>query len=54
MVYRLRERQVRSRFAMVLEERARLAREVHDTLAQGFVGIASQLDVSAEYAAGFR
>jgi signal transduction histidine kinase len=45
MVYRLRERQVRSRFAIVLEERARLAREVHDTLAQGFVGIASQLDV---------
>ena len=25
-------------------ERARLAREIHDTLAQGFVGIASQLD----------
>jgi signal transduction histidine kinase/ligand-binding sensor domain-containing protein len=45
MLYRLRDRQIRSRFAMVLEERARLAREVHDTLAQGFVGIASQLDV---------
>jgi len=45
MVYRLRDRQIRSRFALVLEERARLAREVHDTLAQGFVGIASQLDV---------
>jgi signal transduction histidine kinase/ligand-binding sensor domain-containing protein len=44
MVYRLRDRQVRSRFALVLEERARLAREVHDTLAQGFAGIASQLD----------
>jgi signal transduction histidine kinase/ligand-binding sensor domain-containing protein len=43
--YKLRERQVRSRFAAVLQERARLAREVHDTLAQGFVGIASQLDV---------
>lgn len=43
--YKLRERQVRSRFAVVLQERARLAREVHDTLAQGFVGIASQLDV---------
>jgi signal transduction histidine kinase len=45
MVYKLRDRQIRSRFAIVLEERARLAREVHDTLAQGFVGIASQLDV---------
>ncbi len=44
VVYRLRESQVRTRFALVLEERARLAREVHDTLAQGFVGIASQLD----------
>jgi signal transduction histidine kinase/ligand-binding sensor domain-containing protein len=43
--YKFRERQVRSRFALVLAERARLAREVHDTLAQGYVGIASQLDV---------
>lgn len=43
--YKLRDRQVRERFAVVLQERARLAREVHDTLAQGFVGIASQLDV---------
>jgi signal transduction histidine kinase/streptogramin lyase len=42
--YKIRERQVRSRFALVLQERARLAREVHDTLAQGFVGIAQQLD----------
>lgn len=45
LIYRLRVQQVHSRFAAVLEERARLAREVHDTLAQGFVGIASQLDV---------
>jgi signal transduction histidine kinase len=30
-----------------LEERARLAREIHDTLAQGFVGISSQLDAVA-------
>lgn len=45
--YRLRLRQVRSRFALVLEERARLAREIHDTLAQGFVGISSQLDAVA-------
>jgi signal transduction histidine kinase/ligand-binding sensor domain-containing protein len=46
-VYRLRMRQLRSRFALVLEERARLAREIHDTLAQGFVGISSQLDAVA-------
>jgi signal transduction histidine kinase/ligand-binding sensor domain-containing protein len=45
--YQLRVRQVRLRFAMVLEERARLAREVHDTLTQGFAGLCSQLDAIA-------
>jgi signal transduction histidine kinase/ligand-binding sensor domain-containing protein len=47
LFYRLQLRQVRLRFAAVLEERARLAREIHDTLAQGFVGISSQLDAVA-------
>jgi ligand-binding sensor domain-containing protein/two-component sensor histidine kinase len=46
-VYQLRLRQIRSRFALVLAERTRLAREIHDTLAQGFVGISSQLDAVA-------
>ncbi len=46
-VYNLRLRQIRQRFALVLEERGRLAREIHDTLAQGFVGISSQLDAVA-------
>jgi signal transduction histidine kinase len=46
-VYQGRLRQMRQRFALVLEERARLAREIHDTLAQGFVGISSQLDAVA-------
>jgi signal transduction histidine kinase/ligand-binding sensor domain-containing protein len=46
-LYVLRLGQIRSRFAAVLEERARLAREIHDTLAQGFVGISSQLDAVA-------
>ena len=46
-LYQLRLRQLGSRFALVLEERARLAREIHDTLAQGFVGISSQLDAVA-------
>ncbi len=45
--YRLRLRRIRSRFGAVLQERARLAREIHDTLAQGFVGISSQLDAVA-------
>ncbi len=46
-VYQMRLRQIRGRFAAVLDERARLAREIHDTLAQGFVGISSQLDAVA-------
>ena len=46
-LYQLRLTQIRSRFSIVLEERARLAREIHDTLAQGFVGISSQLDALA-------
>ncbi len=46
-LYNLRLRQIRQRFSFVLEERGRLAREIHDTLAQGFVGISSQLDAVA-------
>jgi signal transduction histidine kinase len=45
--YRLRLRQMRYRFSLILEERARIAREIHDTLAQGFVGISSQLEAVA-------
>jgi signal transduction histidine kinase/ligand-binding sensor domain-containing protein len=44
MAYQLRVRQMRLRFAAVLKERLRLAREIHDTLAQAFVGISAQLD----------
>ncbi len=46
-LYQLRLQQIRERFSLVLEERVRLAREIHDTLAQGFVGISSQLDAVA-------
>ena len=45
--YRYRLGMEHDRFRVVLAERARLAREIHDTLAQGFVGIASQLDAVA-------
>jgi signal transduction histidine kinase len=44
LAYTLHLRRIRGRFALVLQERARIAREIHDTLAQGFVGISSQLD----------
>src|SRR5579883_3265370 len=46
-LYRLRLQRIHARFALVFEERARLAREIHDTLAQGFVGISAQLDAVA-------
>jgi ligand-binding sensor domain-containing protein/signal transduction histidine kinase len=39
LVYSFRLRQVRSRFNAVLQERARLAREMHDTVIQGCTGL---------------
>ena len=47
-LYRLRLRQVERRFAVVLTERNRIAREIHDTLAQGFVGVSLHLESVAE------
>jgi signal transduction histidine kinase/ligand-binding sensor domain-containing protein len=43
-VQRLRVRQVRRRFDTVLAERNRIARDLHDSLAQAFAGIGYQLD----------
>jgi len=43
-LHRIRLHQLRRRFGAVLEERARLARDVHDTLAQGFTAILLHLD----------
>ncbi|MFN0167786.1 MAG: two-component regulator propeller domain-containing protein [Bryobacteraceae bacterium] len=40
----LRTRTVRREFAAVLSERTRIAREIHDTLLQGFAGSALQLN----------
>ncbi len=45
--YRARISRMQGRLRLVYEERVRLAREIHDTLAQGFVGISAQLDVLA-------
>lgn len=42
-LHRRRARELRSRFAAVLAERTRIAREIHDTLLQGFAGAALQL-----------
>ena len=43
--YYRRLRQVEKEFDLVLRERNRIAREIHDTLAQGFVGVAVQLEL---------
>ena len=48
LVYRWRVHQVESRFRAVLAERTRIAREIHDTLAQCFVGISVQLELAAQ------
>jgi ligand-binding sensor domain-containing protein/signal transduction histidine kinase len=43
--YRWRLRQVELRYGAVLQERGRIAREIHDTLAQSLVGISVQLEL---------
>ncbi|MGP8174679.1 MAG: two-component regulator propeller domain-containing protein [Terracidiphilus sp.] len=48
LLLRLRLRRAESEFHAVLGERNRIAREIHDTLAQGYVGISVQLEVLAE------
>ena len=44
---RWRVRQVEAQFDAVLAERNRIAREIHDTLAQGFVAVSLQLELLA-------
>lgn len=48
MVFQLRLRAVQRRFALVLNERNRMAREIHDTLAQDFVSVSLQLDIASQ------
>jgi signal transduction histidine kinase/ligand-binding sensor domain-containing protein len=44
LLYRLRMLELKARYSAVLGERNRIAREIHDTLAQNLAGIALQLD----------
>jgi ligand-binding sensor domain-containing protein/signal transduction histidine kinase len=46
-VYQYRLRQIRSRFGAVLEERSRLAREMHDTVIQGCTGVSALLEAAS-------
>ncbi|HWT64847.1 MAG TPA: ATP-binding protein, partial [Terracidiphilus sp.] len=45
-IYRLRLQQMRLRFQAVSDERARLAREMHDTVIQGCVGASTLLEAA--------
>lgn len=47
-VHRYRLKQIHSRFDAILSERNRLARELHDTLAQGITGVITQLEAAEE------
>jgi signal transduction histidine kinase len=46
-IYKGRVRAIRSQFNAILAERTRIAREIHDTLAQDFVGVSTQLELTA-------
>jgi ligand-binding sensor domain-containing protein/anti-sigma regulatory factor (Ser/Thr protein kinase) len=46
--YRVHLRNIRRRFGAVLSERTRLAREMHDTLIQGCVGVATLLEAASQ------
>jgi ligand-binding sensor domain-containing protein/signal transduction histidine kinase len=45
-VFRLYARQTKARYALVLAERTRLAREMHDTVIQGCVGVSTLLEAA--------
>ncbi len=46
--YQIRIKRMRAEFAAVTAERNRIAREIHDTLAQGFAGISVQLEAGKQ------
>jgi signal transduction histidine kinase len=46
-IRRARLREVDSRYSAMMEERTRMAREIHDTLLQGFAGVTLMVDAAA-------
>jgi ligand-binding sensor domain-containing protein len=46
-IYRLRVRRMKEHFAVILAERGRIARELHDTLIQGFAGVTMAMQALA-------
>jgi signal transduction histidine kinase/ligand-binding sensor domain-containing protein len=54
LLYRLRLRRLQSQFEAVLAERNRMAREIHDTLAQSFAGVSVQLELVSQLLAHSR
>lgn len=46
-IYKLRLRQLKNRFSAVLNERNRMAREMHDTVIQGCTGVSALLEAIA-------
>ncbi len=48
LALRLNQLSVQARAAAVTEERNRLARDIHDTLAQGFTGVIIQLEAASD------
>jgi signal transduction histidine kinase/ligand-binding sensor domain-containing protein len=44
-IYRLRLQSMRRQFSAISAERTRLAREIHDTLAQGYVAVSMRLEI---------
>ena len=50
LALRLNQLTVQARAAAVIEERNRMARDIHDTLAQGFTGVIIQLEAASDAA----
>ena len=50
VIWQLRVRHLHREFSLVLGERVRVSREIHDTLLQSLVGVALQLDALSETA----